>query len=419
MTTTDQARAKRIEEGLWGMFVADALAMPVHWYYGRENIPADFGGWIETYETPKHPHPESFMVGSEYRPDVAAAAAAGRPYDVLHDHARFYRTSYSELEIRRDAREAEHGNAAPTAEERYHYHHGLGRGENTLNAHLARVLMRAVAEGGRYAPEAFVDGMVAHMTTPGANRDPYLEIFLRRWFEAWSAGARPEDSAAHQRRIWSIGSHGGLHRPLVIAAMAPDAYQGLGLALEHMALTHRSESNASALGLLVPALHALLEGHGADAVMRGVAARVRGPGLRGEELFAKYRDAKGPGNIPKDEMWRLHMAWAEGPLDLDGLVAQGPDAVIRKALGTACYPEHGLPLMLFLAAASRWDFEATALLNANAGGDNASRGLVLGLLMGAAQGVPQALKDGLADREALAGEIEAFAAVAARGDGFL
>ncbi|MEM9048994.1 MAG: ADP-ribosylglycohydrolase family protein [Pseudomonadota bacterium] len=408
-------RQSRIENALWGLFAGDALSMPVHWYYNRDNITADFPGGITGYEAPRHPHPESFMVGMRYKPDVAAAHAAGRPYDILHGAARFYQTSYSTLEIARDARESEHGNAAPATQERYHYHHGLGRAENTLGAHLVRVLMRSVIGAGRYDPAAFLEAMVAYMTTPGINRDPYSEIYLRAWFEAYSTGKDPRDCAAHQRDVWSIGSHGGMIRPMVVAMLAGDAYQGLGFALEHQGLTHRSENVAGALGVVVPALHALLDGADPMDEIRAMAARIRPARVRGEALFAAYRDAQGPGNIPKDTMWRYHTELAEAPLDLDALLAQAPDAVIRKTIGTACYPEHGLPLMLYLAALAGGEAEGALLWNANAGGDNVNRAGVLGLLVGAA-GLPEALRTGLADHAALAGEIAAFAEIAAEGD---
>ncbi|MEL6236683.1 MAG: ADP-ribosylglycohydrolase family protein, partial [Pseudomonadota bacterium] len=84
-------------------------------------------------------------------------------------------------------------------------------------------------------------------------------------------------------------------------------------------------------------------------------------------------------------------------------------------IGTACYPEHGLPLMLYLAALAGGEAEASLLWNANAGGDNVNRAGVLGLLLGAA-GMPEALKTGLADHAELQGEIAAFAEIAAEGD---
>eukprot|EP00051_Salpingoeca_urceolata_P005802 m.77516 g.77516 ORF g.77516 m.77516 type:complete len:87 (+) comp14549_c0_seq7:295-555(+) len=55
---------QRIKNALWGMFIADAMAMPVHWYYNRQAILDDFGdSGIEKYEDAPHPHPDAFFVG--------------------------------------------------------------------------------------------------------------------------------------------------------------------------------------------------------------------------------------------------------------------------------------------------------------------------------------------------------------------
>ena len=72
------------------------------------------------------------MVGMAYHPDVETANRLGRPYDILHAHARFYDTSYSNLAIQSSEREGEHGNRVPQLADRFHYHHGLIAGENTL-----------------------------------------------------------------------------------------------------------------------------------------------------------------------------------------------------------------------------------------------------------------------------------------------
>ncbi|MEM7271011.1 MAG: ADP-ribosylglycohydrolase family protein [Pseudomonadota bacterium] len=410
-------RRARIENALWGLFIADALAMPAHWFYSRENIAEYFDGGVKGYEEPPHPHPEAFMVGMGYHPDLESAGSLGRPYDILHDHVRFYRTSWSDLAIERNARESEHGNAVAAEDERYHYHHGLKRGENTLNAHLARVLMRSVIARGGYEAGAFLDDFIAHMTTPGLNRDPYTEVFLRRWFENWCAGAPTHASAQMQRDNWSIGSFGGMIRPMVLSMLSVNAYQGVGMALEHQALTHRSETVASGLAVTVPLLFELLNGAdpaGAFSEARGLVHRAA---IRGEDLFARYRDAKGPNNIPDDEMWGYHMDLEAGPMDVEGMVGRGEHAVIRKELGTVCYIEQGLPLIFFAAAHEGYDFEKTILLNVNAGGDNVNRGMPLGLLMGAGAAIPDWMKDGLADREGLANEITAYADIAAGGAG--
>lgn len=414
------SKRRRIENALWGLFIGDALAMPVHWYYNPDNIANGFDGGIRRYEAAPHPHPESFMVGMAYHPDIETADRLGRPYDILHEHARFYHTSYSTLGIRSTEREGEHGNATPALEERYHYHHGLTAGENTLGAHLVRVLLRAVIADGSYSPDAFIQTMIAHLTTPGVNRDPYTEIYLRRWFENYSHGTAPRQCAAFQRDIWSIGSHGGLIRPAVIAMLAQSAYQGIGLAVEHMNLTHRSENNISALSILVPLLFQRIQGGDGKESIRRFAPQVRAPRISGPALFAAYRDHGGPGNIPKDRMWEMHTALSDTPLDIDALLAENDDASLGRAVfASACYAEHGLPLLLALAARHGEDVEAALLANANIGGDNVHRGMLLGMIAGAGtNSIPDRLKRGLADNASIENEIEGFAEVVLRAGGF-
>ena len=91
----------------------------------------------------------------------------------------------------------------------------------------------------------------------------------------------------------------------------------------------------------------------------------------------------------------------------------GEGTLTHNRLATACYPEHGLPMMLCLAVQNRFDLESALLAYANAGGDNVHRGMVLGLLVGAAsEEVPAMLKTGLVDHVDLATEIEAFSELA-------
>jgi ADP-ribosylglycohydrolase len=409
-----ETRRRRLQNAIWGLFIGDALAMPAHWYYDIDNISDVFDGGIHLYESPPHPHLESFMVGMGYHPDVQSANRIGRAYDILHEHAHFYYTSYSELHIGITEQENQHGNPVPQLTERFHYHHGLKAGENTLGAHLVRVLMRSVVRLGRYDPDAFIEDFIEHLTTPGRNQDPYTEIYIRRWFENYSRGLPPHACAEMQRNVWSIGSHGGIIRPLVISAIANSAYQGLGLAIEHQNLTHRSENVTAALGVLVPLFNALLAGAAPRHAVEAYARTVRVPHITGEELFAAYRDHNGPGNIPGPEMWKIHTALADSPFEVDSLVRENSNQnVVKHMLSTACYPEHGLPLLLYLAGNNSLDVEASLLANANAGGDNVHRGMVLGLIVGAANDeIPEHLRQSLIACEDLQSEIDAFTDVA-------
>ena len=92
------------------------------------------------------------------------------------------------------------------------------------------------------------------------------------------------------------------------------------------------------------------------------------------------------------------------------------DTVIRNIFANACYPEHGLPLLLYLAYKHHFDVKAALLANTNAGGDNVHRGMVLGLLVGAAsETVNEDLKRGLTDYNELNKEIRIFSEIAMSG----
>jgi len=412
-------RKRRIANALWGLFIGDALAMPAHWFYNIGNIAKVFDGGLRGCVDPPHPHPESFMVGMTYSPDTDMAKRQNRSYDILHEHIRYYRTTYSDLNIKGEDRESEHGNPVPRLENRYHYHHGLKAGENTLGAHLVRVLMRSIIQSGRYDPRVFLDNFIAHLTTPGKNRDPYTEIYIRRWFENYANGIPPHACAELQRNVWSIGSHGGVIRPMVISALSSSAYQGLGLAIEHQNLTHRSENVAGALGVLVPLLSDLVTGKPQTDAMTIHAQRVRAPEVTGTALFKAYREHNGPGNIPKHEMWKLHTLLKDAPYEVDQLArSHSEPEVVNNLFATACYPEHGLPLLLYFTKRHHFDIEATLLANANAGGDNVHRGMVAGMIVGAASDdMPEYLAQGLTAYDELREEIDAFTEIAVSGRG--
>jgi ADP-ribosylglycohydrolase len=413
----NETRKRRLRNALWGLFIGDALAMPAHWYYDTNNITSVFDGGIRRFEDPPHPHVESFMVGMGYHPDVRTAESLGRAYDILHEHGRFYNTSFSELQISMAERENQHGNPVAGLDERFHYHHGLKSGDNTLAAHLVRVLMRSVIRLGRYDPRGFIEDFIVHLTTPGKNRDPYTEIYIRRWFENYSRGLPAHACAEIQRNVWSIGSHGGIIRPLVISTIAASAYQGLGLAIEHQNLTHRSENAAAALGVLVPLFGALLSGAAPRHALEAYARSGRVPRITGEKLFATYREHNGPGNIPGPQMWQIHTDLVDTPFEIESLTRKNSNReVVYRMLSTACYPEHGLPLLLYLAELNKLDIRASLLANANAGGDNVHRGMVLGLIVGAANDeLPDDLQQGLSDFADLQSEIDAFCDVVLSG----
>ena len=400
----------RLRNALWGIFIADAMAMPVHWYYKRKYIKEGFDGGITKYEDAPHPHPESFMVGMSYHPHIAKAKELGRPFDIVHKHIRFYDTNFNDLDIKLSVHDGEHKNAMPDKNERYHYHHGLKAGENTLGANLIRVLMRSIIKEGKYSQEVFIEDFISYLTTPGLNKDPYTEVYIRAWFENFSNGVPPHACAQEQRNVWSIASNGGIIRPLVLALTSKSSFQALGVALQHQQITHRSDNVSSALCVLVPLLHKLLDKEEPLPTLKEFASKVQRTKISGAELSKTYAEYNGPGNIPKDQMWKIHTEFSDSNLDLDELMKNyEEDDILGSVFTTGCYPEQSLPVLMYLLYKNKFDFKASVLANANAGGDCVHRGIILGMLAGAAsKEIPDALKMGLSDHSSINQEIEDF-----------
>ena len=61
----------RVRGALWGIHIADALSMPVHWYYDPRALQRDFGR-ITDYAPPKKEHPSSIMSGASRLVGAAA-----------------------------------------------------------------------------------------------------------------------------------------------------------------------------------------------------------------------------------------------------------------------------------------------------------------------------------------------------------
>ena len=116
-------------EAYEGSLAADALAMPVHWYYDRASLRADYGE-VDHFRAPRNPHPGSILWRSSYQ----APNARG---DILREQAQFW------------------------GQRGIHYHQFLAAGENTLNFKLAAELFRQVRERGDYDPDIWLECYIA------------------------------------------------------------------------------------------------------------------------------------------------------------------------------------------------------------------------------------------------------------------
>lgn len=343
---------------LWGMFVGDSLAMPVHWYYDVAALQRDFG-IVRDFQSPRPSHPNSIM-------SLASTGGAGR--------------GTQEGEVVGSV--ILHGKKHLWGRPNRHYHEGLQSGDNTLNLLCVRVLLRSINKTGRYDAGDFLREYIALMTTPDSHRDTYAESYHRAFFANYARGVPPERCAgAENHDTASIGGLVGLP-PLIMAALREDDAAAVEhTLLAHLRLTHRSaklERYALALGRLLPRL------------LQDQQPRI-GP------LVCDIAESLGFPAAKVVEQVNRH-----GRSDLH---------VIGGLLSPACYIEHSFPAVLYLAARYANDFEAALVANTNAGGDNCHRGAVLGALLGAALGypaIPERWIRGLRSRAELEHEIENF-----------
>lgn len=155
-----------------GSLVADAAAMPVHWYYDREALRAEYGE-VTSYLAPRNPHTGSILWRSQY-------TALNEKGEILHDQAKFW------------------------GQRGIHYHQFLKAGENTLNFQLATELVRLCERNGGYDPEEWLDRYIDFMLTPGTHRDTYLEEYHRGFFTRYSQGKPPLKCAIQDEHIGGL-----------------------------------------------------------------------------------------------------------------------------------------------------------------------------------------------------------------------
>jgi ADP-ribosylglycohydrolase len=172
-----------------GALVADALAMPVHWYYDRLALKRDYGR-VDRFMAPKNPHPDSILHRSQYTPVNANA-------DILHDQAVYW------------------------GQRGVHYHQNLRAGENTLNFQLARALYRQISKAQAYDSGAWLRLYVDCMRLPGWHRDTYVEEYHRGFFTNFAKGRPLEKCGINDIHIGGLvpvpALFAALHRPEPLA----------------------------------------------------------------------------------------------------------------------------------------------------------------------------------------------------------
>jgi len=132
-------KKSKLRGALSGLYIGDALAMPVHWYYNRSALHDDYGR-VTDYVAPRNPHPDSVLFRSRY-------LAPNPKGEILHDQARYW------------------------GQKGIHYHQFLKAGENTLNITLCGLLIESLNQNRGYDADDYLRRYIAFMTTAGNHRD--------------------------------------------------------------------------------------------------------------------------------------------------------------------------------------------------------------------------------------------------------
>lgn len=353
-------KADRIRGALWGMFVGDALAMPVHWYYNIGALWQDFGQ-VTDYQAPKSHHPNSIMALA----NTAKAGRGSQEGDIVGD-------------VILKGKKHHWGQA------NRHYHQGMQPGDNTLNLLCARVLLRSMLKQPSLVTNSFLADYIHFMTEPNQHNDTYAESYHRDFFASYAKGMAPLHCAGNEGHdTASIG--GMVSLPLVVMSNVGrgDLEMTNRAVISQLRLTHRStllEQHALELSQLM--FHIFQdETPNIEALSFSTAHRL---GFPAEKVVTAVR--------------------AKHSLDTD---------VIGVILSPACYIDQSFPSVLYLAARYHDDFESALIANTNVGGDNCHRGAVLGAILGASLGVdniPKRWINGLTAHDILEKEIEEFIA---------
>jgi ADP-ribosylglycohydrolase len=221
----------RVAGALFGIFIGDALAMPVHWYYDTQALRRDYGE-VDRYLKPHNPHPDSILWRSSYNQPNKSA-------DILHDQAQYW------------------------GMRGIHYHQFLQAGENTLNVKLVRELLVLMQQDGSYLADSWLDRMISFLTTPGNHKDTYVEEYLRHFFTNYGKGKSPAECGRCDEH--HIGGF-SLMLPLLIAYVKTPEYAKT-IALEHLALTHGGSSMNNWGGFIASTLVKLFQGDSLEAAM--------------------------------------------------------------------------------------------------------------------------------------------------------
>lgn len=378
----------RLRGALWSFFSGDALAAPSHWYYGgASQIAADYGAPITDYTKPKLELRGSILNKSDIN-GGGRGSFSKSGISVIGDIINHGKKDYW------------------SPNKSIHYHATLQKGENTLEAQLARVLMKSiVANGGTFNADHFRNAYIEFMTTPGSHNDTYASTCHRMFFKNLKIlNLPPKDCPDNDHH--NVDTIDGLVLPTIAAMTASSKEEAGEIAASTAAVTRKSsqlEGASRAWGQLVyNSLH---------------EEKDKNMGAHLTECAKEVGLQRAPSSRGADQMTYVQSCCI---VPLCCVLVLRTDAnlavnspILYSYFCSACYLSSSFPptldsLAKYIPKRDAW----TGLIaNANVGGENVHRGSILGAVLGARAGydrLPPRLASGLYEKDDLDKEIDEF-----------
>jgi len=346
-----------VKQAFQGLFIGDAVSMPVHWYYDVALIKHDFKGWICRYESPKDQHPTSIL-------KISNTGGSGRS-----SWTKNKKNVVGEV-ILKDKLDAWTGKSGKN-----HYHQGMAAGDNTLNCHCALLAMNALQSCEEAKLKKVMCDYFKFMTTPGTHNDTYAESWHRSLFSDWLAANEPTSDEDFFNFLTNR-SISNLQRPADSQLETIGAFvmtSSIILFNIHCSLEEVLQETKQFINLTHPvkSLEKSVESY--IRVLYHVARGVPITKILEAELLSLYKlQVK---TFKKDFDFKQS---ASEKLQFFQQVVQ--------MNGSACYTNGALLNAYLIAYCYHDNFHEGILINTNVGGENCHRGAVVGCLLGAANG---------------------------------
>ena len=327
---------------MMGALIGDALGLGCHWYYDLEELRRDFGPWISDYTTPK----------------------PGR------------------------------------------YHDGMKAGQLSQSGLILVMLLESVLEKGEYVEEDFTnrldEELFPHLDgTPANGPGGYTSQSIR---EAWRRRVQ-------QKKSWrETGGHAdtteGAERAVVLSARyAMDPEKVARSVSSNVMLTQKDESIVAMSTAFHCVLAQLVSGEKLDSGISGkLMDLVKSGKIPFHSVVRENFLPPRPGDPDPPLAGRFSSPDALLTPHYVALAAQDPGISIEPAwkasivYGMPCAIYHQLPAAYYLASRFPEDFESAVLHAINGGGQNQSRAMLTGALVGAQvglSGIPERFITGL------------------------